>query len=125
MLIASATFLLIPEYDIPIHDVNDIMLSVVLANLLRYNLIRVGGYLGQLYELTFWRDPVSVRSQILRETTIAFIFFALLQLRYLCCFSIIFSFFADLMLVIHNVIFFCFAGGREIQTREPKIISLS
>lgn len=86
MLIAFATFLMISKYDVPFRDGNGIMLSVVLVNLLRYNLIRVGGYLGQLYELTFWRGLASVKSQIPRETTIAFIFFVLLQLRYLCFF---------------------------------------
>ncbi|XP_030953020.1 myosin-17-like isoform X2 [Quercus lobata] len=48
--------------------------QVVLVNLLRSNLTRVGGYLGQLYELICSKDLVFAKFQILKETTTAFTF---------------------------------------------------
>lgn len=48
---------------------------VVLVSLSKYNLTRMGGYLGQLYELTCLRGPVFARFHIPKETTTAFIIF--------------------------------------------------
>lgn len=68
---------------------NLVYYAVVLVNLWKFNLTRVEGYLGQLSELIFLKGPVYARFQLLRGTTIAFIFFVQHHLRYfaLFCFS--------------------------------------
>ena len=60
-----------------------ILLNIVdLVNLLSFNLIRMGGFLGQLYELICLKDLVSAKFQILKEIIIAFTFFVQHHLRY-------------------------------------------
>lgn len=63
--------------------------TVVLGNLLRSNLTKVGGYLEQLSELICWRDLAFARFQILKEITIASIFSVQHHQRYLSQFFLV------------------------------------
>lgn len=56
--------------------------SVVLVNLLKSNLTRKEGYLGQLSEPIYLKGLVFAKFLILRGTTTAFTFFVLHRQRY-------------------------------------------